>query len=201
MRMGLLATGAAVALLAGCNRPQPQNDGAEANIAVPPASAPVAPAPPPPPVPQSPAPRTAPLEAPDNIANSAATEPAAPDFKSVDAALDVARQFASLLSTGKFDQAYAMLGGRGGFASAADFKRHFAPYSDLTMTVVDSPPPDPEGAAGSIYLTVKVQLSGTVAGRRTHHPATITLRRVNDVPGSTDAQRHWHVEGFDDSVK
>jgi len=135
------------------------------------------------------------------VAETNAAEPAAPDYKSVDAALDVARQFADLVSARKFDQAYALFGGRGGFATAADFKRHFAPYSDLSLTILDSPPPDPEGAAGSIYLSVQAQISGMVAGRRVHHPATITLRRVNDVPGSTEAQRHWHVEGFDDTVK
>ena len=25
----------------------------------------------------------------------------------------------------------------------------------------------------------------------------IILRRVNDVPGSTEAQRHWHIERID----
>jgi hypothetical protein len=25
-------------------------------------------------------------------------------------------------------------------------------------------------------------------------PANIILRRVNDVPGSTEAQRRWHIE-------
>jgi hypothetical protein len=24
--------------------------------------------------------------------------------------------------------------------------------------------------------------------------ASIILRRVNDVPGSTEAERHWHIE-------
>lgn len=112
----------------------------------------------------------------------------------------MARQFAGLLGARKFDAAYAMLGGRGGFASLADFKRVFAPYASLVVTIHDTPPPDAEGAAGSIYVSVPAELSGMVAGRRVHHPATITLRRVNDVPGSTEAQRQWHVERFDDSA-
>lgn len=203
MRVGHLGTAAALAMLASCNRPQPQNTTVEANVAIPEASAPSAPVPAPAPAapqPVTPSPPPPPPVA-ANVAETHAAEPAAPDYKSVDAALDVARQFADLVSARKFDQAYALLGGRGGFASAADFRRHFAPYSDLNLTILDSPPPDSEGAAGSIYLSVQAQLSGTVAGRRVHHPATITLRRVNDVPGSTDAQRHWHVEGFDDTVK
>jgi hypothetical protein len=27
--------------------------------------------------------------------------------------------------------------------------------------------------------------------------ATVTVRRVNDVPGSTEAQRRWHIERID----
>ena len=205
MRVGHLGTAAALAMLAACNRQQPQNASVEANVAIPEPPAPASPAPAPAPMapaaPQTPTPLPAPPAPPANAAAESAAAPAASDFKSVDAALDVARQFADLVSARKFDQAYALLVGRGGFATAADFKRHFAPYSDLDLTVLDSPPPQPEGAAGSIYLSVPAQLSGMVAGRRVHHPATITLRRVNDVPGSTEAQRHWHVEGFDDTVK
>jgi hypothetical protein len=43
-----------------------------------------------------------------------------------------------------------------------------------------------EGAAGSIYVEVPVRIGGL--------PGTATLRRVNDVPGSTEAQRRWHIQ-------
>jgi hypothetical protein len=43
-----------------------------------------------------------------------------------------------------------------------------------------------EGAAGSSYVDVPVRIGG-LAG-------TATLRRVNDVPGSTEAQRRWHIQ-------
>ncbi len=203
MRVGHLGTAAALAMLAACNQPQPQNTTVEANVAIPDASAPSAPepAPPAPAAPQPPTPPSPPAPpVAANVAEANAAEPAAPDYKSVDAALDVARQFADLVSARKFDQAYALLGGRGGFASAAEFKRHFAPYSNLDLAVLDSPPPEAEGAAGSIYLSVQAQLSGMVDGRRVNRPAKITLRRVNDVPGSTEAQRRWHIEGFDDAA-
>ena len=155
---------------------------------VPPTPAPVPPPPPPPP------PVTQATPPPPSDSTSA-TDP-----KGVGAALDLARQFAGLVSARKFDQAYALLGDRGGFASAAEFKRHFAPYSNLDLAVLDLPPPEAEGAAGSIYLSVQAQLSGMVDGRRVNRPAKITLRRVNDVPGSTEAQRRWHIEGFDDAA-
>jgi hypothetical protein len=52
-----------------------------------------------------------------------------------------------------------------------------------------------EGAAGSIYLTEPVVFYGTSkAGKDLRQPADVILRRVNDVPGSTEAQRRWHIE-------
>ena len=49
---------------------------------------------------------------------------------------------------------------------------------------------EPEGAAGSIFVTMPVVFyQGTKRS-----PATVTLRRVNDVDGSTQAQRRSHIE-------
>ena len=59
-------------------------------------------------------------------------------------------------------------------------------------------PGDMEGAAGSIYVTVPVGLLWQDQGRRTfRRGADVILRRVNDVPGSTEAQRRWHIERID----
>ena len=55
-------------------------------------------------------------------------------------------------------------------------------------------PGDPEGAAGSIYVEIPVQLYGrTTAGKEFNTHGSVTLRRVNDVPGSTPEQREWHI--------
>jgi len=56
-----------------------------------------------------------------------------------------------------------------------------------------------EGAAGSIYLTEPVVFYGQSkkAGKDLRLPAEVTLRRVNDVDGSTEAQRRWHIERID----
>jgi len=209
MRLGQMAMMAAtLAAVAGCNRSQPRDTTVPLNQAAPAApAAPLAPAAPATPVSSpepskvAPLPAPTPPVAPNPPAPTPPVTPDASDPKSVDAALAVARDFAALVSARKFEQAYALMNGRGGFESAADFRRHFAPYSSIDLTVLDTPAPQPEGAAGSIYLTVPAQLSGMAGGRRVHHPATITLRRVNDVPGSTEAQRRWHIEGFDDKVK
>lgn len=51
-----------------------------------------------------------------------------------------------------------------------------------------------EGAAGSAYITVPVVVTGTFAKRGGFIlRGPITLRRANDVPGSTDEQRRWHI--------
>jgi hypothetical protein len=54
-----------------------------------------------------------------------------------------------------------------------------------------------EGAAGSIYVSVPLTVSGTADGKRVTRSADVVVRRVNDVPGSTEAQRRWHIERMD----
>lgn len=54
---------------------------------------------------------------------------------------------------------------------------------------------DSEGAAGSIYYTAPVLL--LTHGGQSHKEGTITLRRVNDVPGAEPWQLAWHVEGIE----
>ena len=51
-----------------------------------------------------------------------------------------------------------------------------------------------EGAAGSSYVDYTVQLYGRLKdGKEFKSRGTMTLRRVNDVPGSTEEQRKWHI--------
>lgn len=51
-----------------------------------------------------------------------------------------------------------------------------------------------EGAAGSSYVDVPLQLTGrTKSGQAAKLAGAATLRRVNDVPGSTELQRRWHI--------
>ena len=79
--------------------------------------------------------------------------------------IDAARSFATALG-GRFSQVHLEIGKLG----------------------------DSEGAAGSIYLTEPVVFYGTSkAGQELRLPAEVTLRRVNDVDGSTEAQRRWHI--------
>jgi len=46
-----------------------------------------------------------------------------------------------------------------------------------------------------MYTAVPVVFYGqSRKGQALRLPASITLRRVNDVPGSTERQRQWHIE-------
>jgi hypothetical protein len=115
------------------------------------------------------------------------------DPKSTRAAEDLTRSFVSLLNTGKLDEAYMLLGA--GAPPRSDFDQQFASYSNLRVSVGAAG--DQEGAAGSIYVSVPLTISGVIDGRRASRSATAVLRRVNDVPGSTEAERHWHIERID----
>ena len=115
------------------------------------------------------------------------------DPKSPKAAEVLVHAFARLLSDGKFDEAYLLLGPNA--PPRGEFDKHFVGLRDLTVT--QGPASDPEGAAGSIYLSVPLTVTGTVEGKRITQSGVAILRRVNDVPGSTKAQRRWHIERFD----
>jgi hypothetical protein len=112
------------------------------------------------------------------------------DPKSKEAASDLVHGFVAALNDRQFGEAWMLLGH--GAPPRAEFERRFARYSDLDVTA--GTPGDQEGAAGSIYLSVPLTISGSVSGRHASESATAVLRRVNDVPGSTEEQRHWHIE-------
>ena len=109
-------------------------------------------------------------------------------------AANVVRQYYADLDRGDFRAAYERWGSNGedSHQSFADFKRGFAETASTSVEV--GAPGDGGGAAGSIYIdvpvTVHARLKDGAAQTFTGH---YTLRRVNDVPGSTQAQRRWHL--------
>jgi hypothetical protein len=134
--------------------------------------------------------------APPAVANSAPEQakPAATvDPKSSEAAVELVQGFVDLLNQRKFNEAYMLLGPNA--PPRADFDRLFSRYEDLQVSI--GQPGDQEGAAGSIYLSVPLTVSVLLNGEHRERPATAIVRRVNDVPGSTEAQRHWHIERID----
>ena len=55
-----------------------------------------------------------------------------------------------------------------------------------------------EGAAGSSYVDIPFRLYGKLKdGKAFNQVGTVTLRRVNDVPGSTEEQRSWRIYRID----
>lgn len=76
------------------------------------------------------------------------------------------------------------------------FARRFGQFSEIHANI--GAPGEPEGAAGSLYVTVPVQIYARVraTGKPYYALRLVTLKRVNDVPGSTAEQRRWHIESI-----
>jgi hypothetical protein len=75
------------------------------------------------------------------------------------------------------------------------FDAEFSRMRDLRVTTGRAG--DQDGAAGSSYVSVPLTITGVIGDKRVSRSAKAVLRRVNDVPGSTEAQRHWHIERID----
>ena len=115
------------------------------------------------------------------------------DPKSSEAAELLVGSFVRLLNQDRLGDAYMLLGPNA--QPRTQFESDFGNYRSLRVKM--GAPGDQEGAAGSIYLRVPLDISGQVNGRDVERRATAVVRRVNDVPGSTEAQRHWHIERID----
>jgi membrane-bound inhibitor of C-type lysozyme len=95
-------------------------------------------------------------------------------------------------------QTYYALLGEGDTAEAGKLRSDglppdLGPYAEYHAQV--GGPGHIEGAAGSLYVEVPVVIYGRLkTGAEVHQSGKAVLRRVNDVPGSTPAQRRWHIE-------
>ena len=111
------------------------------------------------------------------------------DPKSAQGAAQVVQQYAALLEAGKRAEADALWSSSG---TDPAFAARLANYREVHANI--GAPGEPEGAAGSIYVDVPVQFYGRLNdGKEFNARGTMTLRRVNDVPGSTAEQRKWHI--------
>lgn len=121
-------------------------------------------------------------------------EPKGPiDPKSVEAAGQVVQNFGALIEQKRWTEANRLWGNA---SLAAKFQSQLNANRENHLEVGNLG--EPEGAAGSIYVTMPVIFYGDQAdGQPFRRPADVILRRVNDVPGSTDAQRRWHIERID----
>jgi hypothetical protein len=109
---------------------------------------------------------------------------------SVEAAVRVVRNYYVALGRHDYRTAHA-LWPRG--PGIDELRRGYAHTAWTKVTPL--PPFTTEGAAGSVYAEIKVRVdSAQTDGTRQHFAGSYTLRRVNDVDGSTAAQRRWHIE-------
>lgn len=127
------------------------------------------------------------------------TEPDGPiDPKSAEAAAQVLQSFGALIEQKRFGEARRLWAGGAPQSqmSDAEFAARYEEYSEAHLQV--GAPGDMEGAAGTIYVDVPVVLYGRLKnGGQFSRSGTATLRRANDVPGSTEAQRRWHIASID----
>ena len=110
-----------------------------------------------------------------------------------EAAAATVRSYFALLGSGRDLEAAALWGDP---EQAATFRREFAGLGGYR---VQPGAPGPIGAAaGSLYVTVPVRfIAGPGVPNLRPRMGEVTVRRVNDVPGSTAAQRRWHIERID----
>lgn len=190
----------AALLLAACNpASEPAAPAAQAPAQTP-APAPVAPGPVPPPAaapvadfpPVEPRAPGSPGALPDDR-TPISEAPFTP--RSAQGAADVLQVYFALIGEKKYAQAWA-LWGRGGEASGLSrdaFAASFDKYHQYNGLV--GAPGRIEGAAGSLYVEVPVQVYGRLkTGEEVHMYGPMRLRRVNDVPGSTPEQRLWRID-------
>ena len=187
----LLAAGACALALAACDRQAPAAPPAQFPATVP--EAPAAPAPrqdPDAPV-EAPAPGS-PAGLPDDR-TPISEAPFTP--QSAQGAADVVQTYFALIEQKKYAEAWALWGdgGKTSGMTAAQFAASFDTYAQYHGNV--GAPGQMEGAAGSSYVEVPAIAFGRLkTGEPFNLKGAITLKRVNDVPGSTAEQRKWRIQ-------
>jgi hypothetical protein len=116
------------------------------------------------------------------------------DPKSAQGAGQVLQLFGGLLEQRRFDEARDLWSdaGKASGLTEAEFIAAYRKYSEIHSEV--GKPGKLEGAAGSIYVDGPFRLYGKLeTGKPFNLLGSVTLRRVNDVPGTTAEQRRWHI--------
>ena len=116
------------------------------------------------------------------------------DPKSAHGAGQVLQNYAALLEQARFAEARRLWsdGGNASGMSEQEFADAFAKYAEVHAEI--GAPGRIEGAAGSAYVDIPIRFYGKLkSGASFSSVGTATLRRVNDVPGSTEEQRRWHI--------
>jgi hypothetical protein len=117
---------------------------------------------------------------------------------SAQGAANVVQTYYALLGEHRYDDAWKLWtqAGEGSGMTAQAFTASFDQYESYNANI--GAPGQIEGAAGSLFVSVPVVIYGRrKSGEEVHEIGEATLRRVNDVPGSTPEQRTWHIYKID----
>lgn len=112
----------------------------------------------------------------------------APTARTPDAAADVVRRYFAAVAGKRLDEAKTLWSDP---AAAEDHAASLARYGRYRAEV--GAPGEPEGAAGSTYVTVPVEIVPLRPAGGAHRAWIATLSHVNDVPGSSAEQRRWRI--------
>jgi len=107
-------------------------------------------------------------------------------------AANVLKKYYELLTAGRFEDASQLWtpSERGSAQQASE--QDVAQYESDDVHIGE--PGRIEGAAGSLYISIPVQIHvAREAGEDVHLSGEATLRRSNDVPGTTPEQRSWRI--------
>lgn len=116
------------------------------------------------------------------------------DPKGAEGAIALLQDYAALIEQGRFARARRLWSdsGRASGMSEQAFAQSLGGYVEIRADV--GAPGRMEGAAGSIFVEIPIRFHGKRAGGSSFSSVgTATLRRVNDVPGSTPEQRQWRI--------
>ncbi|WP_313808992.1 hypothetical protein [Sphingobium sp.] len=120
------------------------------------------------------------------------------DPKGAQGAAQVVQGYYGLLEEKRYDDAQDLWNDNSAIGAEDDahFAARFRGFSEVHANV--GAPGAIEGAAGSLFVTVPVQVYGRIAanGKPWNRLRQVTLRRANDVPGSSEADRRWHIESI-----
>lgn len=120
------------------------------------------------------------------------------DPKNPQGAAQVLQSYSALVEQRRFPEAWRLWSdsGRASQMSEEDFANSYGKYAELHAEIGASGPM--EGAAGSAYVDIPLRLYGRLKdGKPFNSAGTATLRRANDVPGSTEEQRQWRIYRMD----
>ena len=109
-------------------------------------------------------------------------------------AAQVIRHYYDAINQKDYKRAYADWANNG-TASQQSFQQFKKGFADAASVKVDIGEPGRiNGAVGSLYVDIPVTITATtVNGTTQHFTGSYTLKRINDVPGSTQKQRIWHL--------